>query len=77
MNKEEAWVCVDGHGDERIFPSKPYKDYPNMELSVNWGQRWITGAVDIKYRYGVLLPPGTIKFFIGKELTYKDEPVKL
>ena len=77
MNKEESWVCVDGHGDERIFPSKPYKDYPNMDLNVNWGQRWITGAIDIKYGYGVLLPPGTIKFLIGKELTYNDEPVKL
>ena len=35
---EESWVCVDGHGDERIFPCKPYRDFPNMKLEVVWGQ---------------------------------------
>jgi len=37
--KEESWVCVDGHGDERIFPCNPHKYFPNMGLEVMWVQR--------------------------------------
>ena len=69
---EESWVCVDGHGDERIFPCKPYRDFPNMNLEIMWGQRWTTSSFK-----GVLLPKGTIKHLIGKEMTYNDEPIKL
>ena len=74
---EESWICVDGHGDERIFPCKPYRTFPNMNLEVTWGQRWITGSIDSEFRRGVLLPKGTIKSFIGKEMKYSDEPIKL
>lgn len=77
MNKEESWVCVDGHGDERIFLGKPHKYFPNIDLKVDWGQRWITDPVDTEYKRGTLLPKGTIKSLIGKEMTYGDEPVKI
>lgn len=77
MEMEESWVCVDGHGDERIFPCEPYRTFSYMDLSVNWGQRWTTGAVDDEFRRGVLLPKGTIKLLIGKSMTYSDEPIKL
>ena len=33
-SKEETWVAVDGHGDERAFNKKPLRDYPNMNLEV-------------------------------------------
>ena len=74
---EETWVCVDGHGDERIFPCKPYRNFPNMNLEVLWGQRWTTGSTDTIFRNGILLPKGTIKTLIGVEMTYNNEPIKL
>ena len=73
----ESWVCVDGHGDERVFPCEPYKNFPNLPLDINWGSRWTTGSIDREYRMGVLLPKGTIKHLIGRELSYSDDPVKL
>ena len=77
VNQDEAWVCVDGHGDERIFSSKPYRHFLNLNLEVMWGQRWTTGSDDPEYRYGVLLPKGTIKGLLGIQMTYKDEPIEL
>lgn len=71
------WICVDGHGDERIFPIKPHKKFPNLNLSVWWGQRWTTDSIDVEYKHGVKLPNGTIEHFIGKTLTYNDEPVEI
>lgn len=32
--REESWVCVDGHGDERIFSSKPYRGFPNYDIEI-------------------------------------------
>ena len=74
---KESWICVDGHGDERIFPREPYRQFPNLDLEVDWGQRWTTGSIDTEYKIGVLLPKGTIKMLAGKEITYSDNPIKL
>ena len=74
---EESWVCVDGHGDERIFPRKPHRTFPNMQLDVMWGQRWTTYALEKEYENGILLPKGSIKNLIGREMTYNDEPIKI
>lgn len=75
--EEESWICVDGHGDERIFPREPRRQFPRLDLEVLWGQRWTTDSFDIEYKWGVLLPKGTIKHLIGKEMTYSDEPIKI
>jgi hypothetical protein len=48
-----------------------------MNLEVMWGQRWTTGSIDAKFKNGVLLPKGTIKHLIGKEMAYSDKPIKL
>lgn len=78
-----VYVCVDGHGDERIFScdregvTRPYRSFLNMDLDITWGQRWTTNSIDCDYKYGVLLPKGTIKHLIGRELNYSDEPVKI
>ena len=77
MDKEESWVCVDGHGNERIFPCEPYRTFPNMNLDVQWGQRWTTGSIDTEFKRGVLLPKGTIKHLIGIEMTYENNPIKI
>ena len=79
MEEEQTFVAVDGHGDERIFSERPYRSFPNMDLRVLWGQRWeIPTIVDnCSFRHGALLPKGTIKKLIGKELSYHDEPVQI
>lgn len=41
------------------------------------GQRWTTYPLEKEYKKGILLPKGTIKHLIGKEITYSDEPIKL
>lgn len=74
---EESWVCVDGHGDERIFPCEPHRSFPRLNLEVRWGQIWTTDSLEKEYKKGVLLPKGTIKSLIGKEMTYSDEPIKI
>lgn len=81
MERENfVWLCVDGHGDERIFTfdgeMKPWRKFPNMNLEVEWGQRWTTNSIDHDYRYGVILPKGTIKHLTGLEMSYNDEPIK-
>ena len=76
MDKEESWVCVDGHGDERIFPRKPCRTFPNMDVGVMWGQRWTTLSIENEYNHGILLSKGTIKSFINKVLTYSETPLR-
>ena len=77
MNIEETWVCVDGHGDERIFPNKPHRNFSNMNLDILWGQRWTTDSIENNFKRGILLPKGTIKHLVGKEMTYNAERIKL
>lgn len=74
---EKLWVAVDGHGNEYAFSKKPSRDFPNLDLRVKWGQRWVSGSsCDTGMeRYGVKLPKGTIEYFTGKKITYIDEPV--
>ena len=58
-----AWVAVDKNGDEFIFDLKPHR----------WNDLfWTKDFVDDIY-----LPKGSIKKLIGKDLTWKDEPIEL
>ena len=62
-----AWVAVDKDGAEHIFNDIPKRGYC-VFLSRN------------KYRVGIkriLLPKGTIKKLIGRDLIWQDEPVEL
>lgn len=69
---EKTWFAVDGHGREYAFDKKcPRRDFPNLDLRVKWGQRWISGVDD----KGVMLPKGSIEIMIGRKLTYADDPV--
>lgn len=77
MKKEQTWIAVDGHGDERIFHEKPFRSFPNMSLEVLWGRRWEIPCIDSDLKHGIMLPKGTIKMLIGKDLTYNDEPIRL
>lgn len=63
-----AWLAVDKNGSEWIFDDKPvrvnesYFDFPRY---------WYVCSNK------ALLPKGTIKRLIGRELYFYDEPVEL
>lgn len=58
-----AWVAVDKDKTESIFPDKP--------------QRIFSRDLYWKAIGGILLPEGSIKKLIGKELSWDDEPFEL
>ena len=59
-----AWVAVDKNGDEVIFDFEPHR----------WNK--FCSAEDFSDDI-YLLPKGTIKKLIGRELTCEDNPVEL
>ncbi len=59
-----AWLAVDKNGDEYIYINKPHKE----EGVVVW--------IYIGNIYS-LLPKGSIKKLIGRELTWENEPVEI
>lgn len=64
-----AFVACDKDGAEWIFESKPYRTTRSIVSSI----------VDIWYGDSemILLPKGSIRKLIGRELTFDDEPVEL
>ena len=64
-----AWLAVHENGKEGIFTNKPVrKEY-------NW---WDMVYIDYtSFDSEISLPIGTIKKLIGRNLTWKDEPVEL
>lgn len=64
-----AWVCVDKNGDEYIYADRPSR------IGCCWNDcvyiNYVQFSTDIK------LPKGSIKKLIGRDLTWKDEPVKI
>jgi hypothetical protein len=64
-----AWVAVDDTGGEWIFRDKPFIVSTGyyLESTRNW----------YSYSDKVLLPKGTIKKLIGRELSSFDETVEL
>lgn len=63
-----AWVAVDKDRTETIFTDKPCRMYDDVEDCEYW---------DITSGLFEILPKGSIKKLIGRELTWKDEPVEL
>ena len=63
-----AWLAVDETGGEWIFGDKPFRVSTSyFELPRNW----------YSYSDKVLLPKGSIKKLIGRELSFFDETVEL
>lgn len=60
-----AWVAVNKYNCEYIYEKKPKRCYCSV-----WSQTSLLYNV-------VELPKGSIKKLIGKELSWKDEPVEL
>ena len=74
--KEQTWLAVDGHGNEYAFNREPWRNFPNLDLRVKWGQSWVSDPEQSMDKR-VKLPKGSIELLTGRVLTYKDEPVLL
>ena len=60
-----AWLAVDEDGEEYIYEHKPFRD----EILMAW--------LNVEETNYIILPKGSIKKLIGRELTYEDEPVEI
>lgn len=75
-----AWVAVHKNGNESIFAFNPFRTDPIKSIYKLWEpEYWTDEGVG---RYGnddteILLPKGTIKKLIGRELDWSNEPVEL
>lgn len=63
-----AWVVKNKNGSETIYEVKPYK----------YNDEWVSrkDGWERPYQY-FNIPQGSIKKFIGRELSWDDEPVEL
>lgn len=68
-----TWLVVSKAGTEIISPVKPLRDGALWDCSEEICMEDDTGYVDMS----IELPKGSIKKLIGRELTWKDEPVEL
>ena len=68
-----AWLAVDKSSVECIFDNKP------VRIDGQWDDidYIVRGSINYDYHTGIVLPNGTIKKLIGKELTWEAEPVEL
>ena len=68
-----AWVAVDKSGVECIFDNKPERNnnqWDDIDYSVY-------GEINYDVSTGIVLPKGSIKKLIGRDLTWEDEAVEL
>ena len=65
-----AFVAVNKDGSENIFTNKP-------DRSVAYWHDFISPNRTTLFNRMVILPKGSIKKLIGKDLTWNDERVKL
>ena len=76
-----AWVAVNKNSTEGIFKFKPRR-IPVSSLFYNFickSEFWsdVNSIEEGNDDTEIELPKGTIKKLIGRELTWKDEPVEL
>lgn len=75
-----AWVAVDRDGTENIFPNKPSRaafrtTYHTLYNPEYWSYEVCEDRVN--FEVGIELPKGSIRKLIGRDLSWKDEPVEL
>lgn len=64
-----AWVAVDQYGNEGIYANKPI-----LRVGFWWDE---VVTEDDSYDTEIILPKGTIKKLIGRDLTWEDNPIEL
>lgn len=60
-----GWLAVDKNGEELFFHKKPER----------WRDEWVASEDDLED--SLVLNNGTIRRFIGKVLSWSDEPVEI
>ena len=71
-----AYLAVQSWGTEVMFHNRPTRKENKywQDDEVYWeARKYTTCAED----YSIVLPKGTIKKLIGRDMTWKDEPVNL
>lgn len=81
-----AWLAVDKDGTERIFKRRPSRVLDGRGTSVGI-EYWIdmhsinSESYYFNFRRGddksFVLPKGSIRKLIGRELTWEDDPVEI
>lgn len=88
-----AWVAVDKDGTEKIMSGKPIRrneivsvlwglikclpsPYSKSQRH-KWASQWSIDPNDPLPEGAIELPKGTIRKLIGRDLSWKDEPVEL
>ena len=88
-----AYIAVDKDGTEKVFNSIPirrnqygshvfiYSLLRHLPYTKNqrnkWAAHWSTDEADPLPEGAIILPKGSIKKLIGRELTWEDNPVEL
>ena len=85
-----AWLAVDKDGTEKISDSLMIRragiksamwglckgSYSKKNRN-KWCDGWSTDEKDFLPFCGIILPKGSIKKLIGRDLTWKDEPIEI
>ena len=83
-----AWVAVDKDGTEKIFSSVPLRRswvqsvfiirraYTKNQFN-KWSAHWSSDPDDPLPEGAIILPKGSIKKLIGRDLTWEDDAVEL
>ena len=71
-----AYLAVHSWGDEVMFHNRPTRKENRywQDDKVYWE---IRGHTTCAQDYSIVLPKGTIKKLIGRDMTWEDEPVNL
>ena len=64
--KTTVWLAVDNEGTEFIFKGKPQRG--------RFFNLWV--PKEEREGFSIIVPQGTIKKLIGRDLTWDDEPVE-
>lgn len=68
-----TWVAVDMSGAECIFDNKPERNNNQWE-DIDYS---VYGEIQYDVDTCIVLPKGSIRKLIGKELTWDNDPVEL
>lgn len=72
-----AWVCVGYSGEELVLNNKPRRSIYENVFQIDENDKIAHEWTDDKHCGCINLPNGSIKKLIGRELSWKDEPVEL
>ena len=72
-----TYVCVGYSGEELVFVNKPHRRISKNEFFFDENDIYKHECIDDKYCGRINLSRGSIKKFIGRELSWDNEPVEL